>query len=319
MVVVGQGWSQLVREIAHTCKAALVPITVAQFADTETCVSLQDSEKIENASVLLAYQMTRFAYNSNMVESLGSFNDQLVGVLATIDLVRLMKAHSIVVLLPYLPYARQDESVCKRYQGAVFMLGRCLKALGVQMLATCDLHAPDIVDTYPVKIHHFSTEDFWKPVVLEHIIKDGDIRSFCIVSPDKGGEARAHTLATLLKTSHGYMRKVRLDTDIAKSLDLVGDVKGKQVILLDDIIDTGRTATSACDLLLKSGARAVHGCFTHGVFSRGSVHRLAESNFESIFVTDSIVGTELEYPSKVQVISLNGFLASRVAQWVKDL
>jgi|WetSurMetagenome_2_1015567.scaffolds.fasta_scaffold26323_2 ribose-phosphate pyrophosphokinase len=315
-VLVGQPWSGLTQEIAQRFNTSLIPITVAQFADTETFVSVKDYEKTKDKDVLLIYQLSRVKVDA-VVRSIqqSSINDQLMAVFELVDLLKLFGTRSISVVLPYFPYSRQDESVCKKYQGAVFMLGRCFKGLGVAQLAVCDLHAPSVVDSYPMKLMNIPLEHFWHNVIAEHIIAGNPKYQYCFVSPDKGGEDRVKKLAALFDISYAVIHKMRVAPDTAVSYDIVGDVYGKQAILIDDIVDTARTAHGACELLLSKGALHVYGCFTHAVLSAGASERLLESKFEKVFVTDSIVGGSLDHIKKLHIISLNGWLANSIVEW----
>ncbi len=315
-VLVGQHWSGLTQEIAQRFNTTLIPITVAQFADTETFVSIKDPEKFKDKDVLLVYQLFRVksdAVTRSFQQS--SINDQLLAIFELVDLLKLFGARSISVVLPYFPYSRQDESVCKKYQGAIFMLGRCFKGLGVKQLAVCDLHAPAVADSYPIKLIHISLENFWHNVIAEQIIAANPKYQYCFVSPDKGGEERVKKMASLFDVSYAVIHKMRIAPDTAVSYDIVGDVYGKKTILIDDIVDTAHTAYGACELLLSKGALHVYGCFTHAVLSAGACERILESKFEKVFVTDSIVGGSLDYIKKLQVIALNGWLANSIVEW----
>lgn len=311
VLVVGQDQTLLARHIAKKLNADIILCSTTQFADSETFLSLANPEKIAQARIVLVYQFFQS----------GSINDQLIGLFECVDQLKKLGSHSITALLPYLPYARQDQGVYKNCDGAAFMVGRCLRALGVQSIHACDVHAVSICPDYPLPLHNLSLENFWHTVILKKILqsyfaqvatKDRPLQDFCIVSPDEGGRERAEKIASLLVVSTAFVRKTRVAPDLAVSYELVGDVRGKRVILIDDIIDTGHTALGACDLLLAQGAVRVYGCFTHAVLAAGAQDRLAASRFAKIFVTDTVVGSEQGHGGTIEVVSINDHLAERL-------
>lgn len=315
VLVVGQDHLPLTRRIATELNAQVVTFTAIQFADAEAFVSLASPEKISQAQIVVVYQFSpRSSKESGTY--VGSINDQLMGLFECIDQLKILGARSIKVILPYLPYARHDHSSCKKYDGAAFMVGRCLRALGAQSMYASDVHAVSMCPDYPLPLHNLSLEAFWNNVILQKIIKQRSMYDFCIVSPDEGGRDRANKIASLLGLESAFMRKMRTTVDVAVSYELVGDVGGKQVILIDDIVDTARTAISACDLLLNQGATNVYGCFTHAVLASGAMDRLMASQFTKIFVTDTVIGNGQKPDDKVEVVSVNDFFAESMRDLV---
>jgi ribose-phosphate pyrophosphokinase len=310
-VVVGQSDIQLCHDIASTCKIPYIPLTISQFADSETIVTIENDGFIVDAHVLLVHQFSRVGSNGTV-----HINDQLIGLLEAIDLLRLMKARSIKVFLPYLSYSRQDFSTTKQFEGAIFMLGRCLKALGVTELWACDLHSPEICSSFPLPLRNITLDFLWAQMIQNEIISSAAIDSFCIVSPDHGGKQRAEHVASLLGVSFAYAHKVRVGADTAVGCELVGNVNGKKIIILDDIIDTARTAISACDLAFAQGAIDAYGCFTHAVFSVGSEQRFKQSSFKKIIITNTVLGV---LPDGVtHQISVNTFLVRQIIELINQ-
>ena len=314
LLVIGHKDSPLVHHIAAELNADAVTFTASQFADAEASLTLVHPEKISQAQIILVYQFVRRDVRQDLCA--GSINDQLIGLFECIDQLKILGAHSIKVLLPYLPYARHNQSVYKQYDGAAFMVGRCLRALGLDSIYACDLHAISMCPNYPLPLHNLSLEVFWNNVILQKIIQQHSMYDFCIVSPDEGGRDRAEKIASLLALPTAFIRKTRVAADMAESYELVGDVHGKQVVLIDDIVDTARTAISACDLLLEQGATYVYGCFTHAVLAADALDRLDVSRFTKIFVTDTVIGCSQKQAHKIQVVSVNNFLAERIRDLV---
>lgn len=318
LIVVGQSWSSFTSTLTQSLSADFVALTVASFADTETFVSFKDAARCAGKHIILVYQFVHFDGHQRISADNG-VNDQLIGVLQAIDILNQTQPSSLTVVMPYFPYARQEIAVDESSQGAVFMLGRCYQALGVNALAACDLHAPMIQRSYPVPLHHIQLTDFWYRVVRDHVLQGTPSDQLCIASPDEGGKERAKALASLLNAPLVVVHKKRVDHDVAVSYELIGDVHGKRVVILDDIIDTAHTAMGACDLLRSQGARAVYGCFTHAIFSQGARERLDQSNFEKILVSDSVLGLEFDGYKKIQTVTLTDYLVKMVSSWVRGL
>lgn len=300
-LVVGHSWSQLAHDVAAAHNADFIPLVIRQFADKEISVSLSYAEKIDQQDALLVYQISRQA-------EAGTLNDQAIGLFATVHQIKKFGARSIRVLLPYMPYGRQDNS------GLVFMIGQCLKGLGVDELIVCDLHEPSIISNFPIKISQISFDSFWATVITERIIKTGQEHDFCIVSPDEGGRGRAESVAKMLGVSSAFIRKNRVSVNTARARELIGDVAGKRVILVDDIIDTGNTAMSAVDLLLRRNAAEVVGCFSHGVLSKDAIKKIDQSPLQQFLITGTIDGISNHESKKLSVIALsNRILQSKLS------
>jgi ribose-phosphate pyrophosphokinase len=309
-IIIGLPESLLGREIATRCNGIFVPVRLSRFADSEVVSTLDNPEKISGSDVAVVFQF--FHGSAAMWAGVyGNINDQLMGLFAILDLLNTLKAKTLTVILPYFAYARQDESSCKKYPGAVFMIGRCLRALGVKQVIVCDVHAPDIAKTFPLPLTNITMEPFWATVIKEKFMRGVGANQFCIASPDEGGRLRAELVAAQLGISSVFVKKERVAPDNAVGYELVGAVQGKNVIIVDDIIDTAHTALSACALLLQHGAVAVYGCFAHAVLSVGALERLQQSRLQKVFVVDTIVGVELG--PQMNVVSINDYFSRAVA------
>ncbi len=301
MVVVGHQWSKLAPALAKHHQIAFVPFSIIQFADKEISIIIQEREKIDRQDIALVYQISH-------PEPANSINDQLVGLFYIVNHLKILGAQSIKVLLPYLPYGRQDLTPDKKSPGAVYMIGQSLKSLGVTAVFACDLHAPLIIKDFTIPLYNIALDHFWADTISRNIIKHGNPKDFCIVSPDKGGHERVQHVASLLGISSAFIRKNRIGIDIIQAQELIGNVSNKKIILLDDIIDTASTAISASNLILQQGAVSIFGCFTHAVLSAGSLERLAQSSFEQVFVTDTINRNQINVLSKLQILSIETYI-----------
>lgn len=299
ILIVGQKDSLLAFQIAQHLSSDLVSFWSQQFADAEISTTITEPQKIAHANILLVYQLHQAGNKC--------INDQVMELFVCVDQLKQLGAHNIKVLLPYLAYARQNEGL-GTYKGAAFMIGRCLRTLGADIVYTCDIHAIDTSDLYPLTLHNLSLERFWAEVITKNIIADNDSSNFCIASPDQGGQERAQKIATLLGLSTAFIHKSRPTSDTAVCHEVIGNVHGKQVILVDDIIDTARTASSACNLLLEHGAEKVHGCFTHAILAKDAAQRLMTSKFNKIFITDTILSPKVSDGQRIQIVSLQEYL-----------
>jgi len=217
-------------------------------------------------------------------------------------------ASNIILVLPYLPYARHE----KELTSVTHFFGTLLKQAGVDLLITSDVHSAEVESVMSLNLHNISLASLWSEHLTEKFIKEAPGQDWCLVSPDKGGRERVEQIAALLNLPMAVVKKERRGADQAKALELEGDVARKSVILIDDILDTGRTAISACDLLLERGAVRVIGCFSHPVFSPGAIERLSKSRMEKIVVTDTILFDVASGGEKFVKIFSAIFLADKI-------
>jgi len=311
VVVVGQKVNPLVTTLAQKHNATTLFFSITQFADTELFTTFEDAsnmQAIKNANVFVAYQ-----FPTRLVPTL-SVNDHLVVVTRIIDLVKNFAPASITLVVPYLPYSRQDRSTYSPFLGGVFTLGRILNAIGVEQIITCDLHAPIVAENFPMPITHISLDTFWVSVLKKQFDITIMQKDFCIVSPDKGGFSRAQAVATALQIPVAVTHKKRIGTDNTISIALEGSVEGKNVIIIDDIIDTGGTALGALDVVLKHGAKDVYACFSHAVFAKNALEKLVTNVYKKIMITNTLenVAVAQGTSGKVSVHDVNAFLAERI-------
>ena len=310
LVVVGQNWSGLAQECATFFNAPLLTFTQTHFADSESCVDFQHATNLSKATVILAFQFMP----TDRSETNGSLNDQLAALLQITDLLKTMGCKKIILFTPYLPYSRQDKSEDKKLPGSVFMLGRCLKSLGIEQIITCELHAPAVIATFPLPLFSISLEHFWSAVVKQRILDSILPENLCIVSPDQGGKDRAMRLANLLGVSYACTKKIRSSHDVAAGYELEGCVRNMVVLLLDDIVNTGHTALSASELCLGRGAQSIFGAFTHALLSGDATTKLGRSRIEKIFITDTICDKSIHADNKIRPIAIHQFLFQELAK-----
>lgn len=305
--IVSVGRSCLASDIADKFKKTVLSLELTHFADTESHIKLSNDiiNIIKDKSIFLVYQ---FEFASDKF-----INDQLFSSILLVNLLKKVGVEKIVLCLPYLPYSRSDKSDYGNFIGDIDLVCNILKLAGVESLISCDLHAPKIKDLVDLDILEVDMTDFWTDLLKEegfsNISKD-----ICLVSPDKGAMERNRKVAVELAADFAFIEKVRVKADLPMMFSLHGNVKGKTVIILDDIIDTARTSVSACDLLLKHGAKKVIGCFTHAVLSDGAVDRIEQSKFEKVFVTDSVaLNVSSGLSKKFSVKTIGDFLCQKIS------
>lgn len=312
LVVVNCQESQLSKDFAYLLKSPLIQAKIRKFADTEIYVDIKETDFITEAHVLFPYQ---FSLLSNQSES--SLNEQFIAFLLTADLIKNLGAKKIIAILPYLPYSRQELSFSGKCAGPLKLWGDFLQSAGINELFVCDPHSEQVVLLLTPKTKEIDLSKFWSEFIQTNFKDELHQNNLCIASPDKGGIKRANKIADILNIPLVWIEKKRLAPDTPIALTLKGDVSGKFVIIVDDILDTGKTALQACSLLKTKGATDVASIFTHAVFSKGSFDRLTKSAFSHVFISDTLLLEELKFKqNKISIHSINRYLIEKV---LKDL
>ena len=188
------------------------------------------------------------------------------------------------------------------------MLGTCFKALGVTAVYAMQLHDPLVIGTFPVPLYDITLESVWANVIKQQIIKNEIESSWCIASPDQGGLERAQRVADLCGLPVVSIQKTRMQQDAPVVHDLQGDVEGKHVILIDDIVDTAGTLSKAAELLISKGAESVRAFCTHPVLSGKAFEKVDSSKLTELIVTDTI--PLRGHSDKIKVLSSAELFAS---------
>ena len=209
--------------------------------------------------------------------------DNLLELLLMIDAAKRASAYKIIAVMPYFGFARQDRKDRPRVSIGAKLVADMLSTAGINRLITMDLHADQIQGFFDVPVDHLSAAALFIP----HIHKMG-LRDIVVASPDVGGTKRANVFAKHLKTDLVICHKSRSKANRIDSMTLIGDVENKDVIIVDDIIDTAGTITKAADLMKLKGARSVRAFVTHGVLSGPAFERIEASGLDEVLITDSI-------------------------------
>ncbi len=260
----------LSQEVARYLGMDLGPMIRKRFADGELYVQIQES--IRGCDVYL------------IQPSCQPVNDHLMELLIMIDACRRASARQITAVIPYYGYARADRKTAGRESITAKLVANLITQAGANRVLAMDLHAAQIQGYFDIPFDHV----YGSPVILDYLISKG-LQDIVVVSPDVGGVARARAFAKKLNDAPlAIIDKRRQAHNVAEVLNIIGDVRGKTAILVDDMIDTGGTIAEGARLLRQEGASQVYACATHAVFSPPAIERLSSGVFEEVIVTNTI-------------------------------
>ena len=269
----------------------LGPLEVAQFSDGEFQPSF--SESVRGA--------TCFIIQSSFPPA-----DNLMELLLTIDAAKRASANKVIAVVPYFGWARQDRKDKPRVSIGAKVVANMFRAVGTDSLMTCDLHADQIQGFFDFPVNHlYSSMDFLDILKkLQRANKD----TFTIAAPDMGGAKRAHAYAKNLHCPVVICHKTRARANVVEKIQPIGEVEGRDIIIVDDIIDTAGTLTAAANELFKRGANSVRAFATHAVLSGPALERIHNSALEEVYVTDTRPLTKdpdkQQYLEKIKVVSM---------------
>ncbi|MBI1778134.1 MAG: ribose-phosphate pyrophosphokinase [Proteobacteria bacterium] len=266
------------RPLAEAIGAYLnLPLTkasVRRFSDLEIFVEIHENIRGEDVFVL---QSTSYPANDNLME-----------LLVTLDALRRSSARRVTAVLPYYGYARQDRKSGPRTPISAKLVANLITTAGADRVLTMDLHAAQIQGFFDIPTDNL----YSAPVFVKDIKEKYDGDELVIVSPDVGGVLRARAIARRLEADLAIIDKRRERAGVSEVMNVIGDVKGRRCILIDDIVDSGGTLVNAAEALIDHGATSVSAYITHGVLSGGAVARVTASPLEAMVLTDSIQATE---------------------------
>ena len=240
-------------------------------------------------------------------------NDALLELLMMIDAAQGASAHRIIAVTPWYGYARQDKKSAPREPISARVVAKCLEGVGVDRLLTMDLHAGQVQGFFHVPVDHMTA----MPMLTQWFVDQNISDELVIVSPDAGRVKMARNFARKIGTTFAVMEKERPAQQVAEIGYVVGDVKGKTAVLVDDMIDTAGTLCAAAETVLEEGAARVIACATHGVFSDPAFERLQGSGIERIVVTDTIP-LRSGAPDNITVLSTASTFADSIRRIFTD-
>lgn len=276
----------LAKKICDYLKMPLGGAKVTTFSDGEIQIEIDDNVRTKDVFIV---QSTCCPVNNNLVE-----------LLLMLDAMKRASASHITAVLPYYGYARQDKKVAPRVPISAKLVADLITAAGADRLITIDLHAGQIQGFFNIPVDNL----FAAPVILKYI-RNAFTNDIVVVSPDAGGVERARAFAKRLQASLAIVDKRRTAPNEAKAMAVIGDVRDKTAIILDDMVDTAGTMTEAVGVLLENGATEVHACCVHPVLSGPAIGRLQSSELQSLVVTDTIpLSPEAAACDKIKVLSI---------------
>ena len=286
-IVSGNSNMQLAKDISSYLKVPTVKASIKKFPDKEIFVEIQENVRGEDVFVI---QSTSFPANDHVME-----------LLITIDALRRGSAKRISAIMPYYGYARQDRKSGPRTPISAKLVANLISIAGADRALMVDLHAGQIQGFFDIPTDNL----FAAPVFIKDIKTKFKSSNTIIVSPDVGGVVRARAIAKRVECDLAIIDKRREKAGISEVMNIIGDVKNKDCILIDDICDTAGTLTNAAFALKKSGAKSVFSYTTHGVLSKPAVERINNSPIDKMIITDSILANdEVKNSSKIEQITI---------------
>ena len=295
MIFAGSANPQLAAAVAKRLNIPLGAVSVDRFSDGEVMIELLENVRGRDCFVL---QSTCVPTNDNLME-----------VLIMIDALKRASAARVTAALPYFGYARQDRRPrSARVAISAKVVANMLEAVGVDRVLTMDLHADQIQGFFDVPVDNI----YAAPILLGDLWKHG-YEDLLVVSPDVGGVVRARALAKRLESDLAIIDKRRPKANDAEVMNIIGDVKGRTCVIMDDMVDTAGTLAKAAQALKDEGAIKVLAYCTHPVLSGGAVERIANSALDEVVVTDSIpLREDAKNCSKIRVLSVVDLLAETI-------
>jgi ribose-phosphate pyrophosphokinase len=268
-VIAGNAHPGLAESLARELNAPLLAPEIGAFADGEIHVHV--SQDVRKADVFIVQP------------TCSSVNDHLMVLALLADAVRAAGAARVIGIVPYFGYARQEQRALPGDPRSAQVVGRLLGCVGIDHLVVVDLHAPALESALPMSATLLRADEVFLPRIRDLVVRD-----ITIVSPDAGGLKRAQRYALALNAPLAVIAKIRPRSDSAEAVQVLGDVKDRTCLVVDDMASTGRTLASAAQALRQAGAKALHAIFTHAVMAPGALDRIEAAKFDTVLTSDSI-------------------------------
>jgi ribose-phosphate pyrophosphokinase len=293
------------RPLAEAVAAALnLPLTrasIRRFADMEVFVEIHENVRGEDVFVI---QSTSYPANDNLME-----------LLITLDALRRGSARRVTAVVPYFGYARQDRKSGPRTPISAKLVANLITEAGANRVLTMDLHAGQIQGFFDIPVDNL----YAAPLFSRDIKERFNGHELMVVSPDVGGVLRARIIARRLNTDLAIIDKRRERAGVSDVMNIIGDVRDRDCILIDDIVDSGGTLVNAADALLKYGAKEVSAYLTHGVLSGGAVARITGSQLKELVITDSIQPTDAVHKAaNIRVLSVASLIGEAIGRTASE-
>ena len=291
----GNSNKPLSKKIAKYLKSKLVNSSIRNFSDGEIYVEI--NENIRGNSIFLIQSISSPA------------NDNLMELLLCIDALKRSSAKNITAVIPYFGYARQDRKVAPRTSISAKLVSNLITKAGADRVVTVDLHAGQIQGFFDIPVDNL----FATPIFARHVNKKIKSKNLICVAPDVGGTERARALGKILNVGLAIVDKRRPKPGQSQVMNIVGDVKGKTCIIVDDIIDSGGTIVNAAKALKDRGAKEVYVYITHGVLSGEAVKKIKNSVIKNLVITDTIDNVNRTKGAKnIEVLSISSLMGEAI-------
>lgn len=288
----------LAEEIARYLKVSLMKAEVGTFSDGEIRIEIEENTRGADAFVI---QSTCPPVNDNLME-----------LLIMIDALRRASARRITAVIPYYGYARQDRKIKPRVPITAKLVANLIATAGVNRILVMDLHAGQIQGFFDIPVDHL----FAAPTLISYFKKK--IENLVVVAPDPGAVERAAAFAKRLKAPLAIIDKRRPEPGIAKVFSVIGSVRGKNTVLVDDMIDSGGSVIESARILAEQGAKSIYVSCTHPVFSDSAVKKLQESPIREIIITNTIPLARSDDCGKIKVLSVAALLGEAIKRIHKE-
>ncbi len=291
-IFAGNASLSLAQAICSRLKTPLGDAEVSRFEDGE--VSVRFNENIRGSDVFI-------------VQATGAPAENLMELLVMLDAAKRASARRVTAVLPYFGYARQDRKDQPRAPISAKLVANLITVAGADRALTMDLHSAQIQGFFDIPFDHL----YAAPVLIEHFARK-NIPNLMVVAPDIGSVKMARAYAKRLGAELGLVDKRRPKPDAVEVMNIIGEVEGRNVVLFDDVVTTGRTLLQAAETIRKAGAKEVYAGVTHGMFAPGSLERIANSSIRQLVITDTIHHKPGGLPANVTELSVAGLLGEAV-------
>ena len=294
-LLTGNSNKNLSQKISKYLKNRLVNSSIRKFSDGEIYIEI--NENIRGNSIFIIQSVSSPA------------NDNLMELLLCIDALKRSSAKNITAVIPYFGYARQDRKVVPRTSISAKLVSNLITKAGADRIVTIDLHSGQIQGFFDIPVDNL----FATPIFARHIKKKLKTKNLICVAPDVGGTARARALGKMLHVELAIVDKRRPAPGKSEVMNVIGNVKGKTCILVDDIIDSGGTIVNAAAALKKRGAKDVHVYVTHGVLSGNAVDKIKKSNIKNLVITDTIDNSnKVKNTKNIEVLTISNLVGEAI-------
>ena len=294
-ILAGTSNLKLCRNIASKLKLKLINTNIKRFQDNEIYVEI--NENIRGNSIFVIQSTSNPA------------NDNLMELLICIDALRRSSAKNITAVIPYFGYARQDRKVVPRTAISAKLVSNLITNAGANRILSVDLHAGQIQGFFDIPVDNL----FATPIFARHIKKNININNLICVAPDVGGVERTRALSRRINVGIAIIDKRRPAPGKSEVMNIVGNVKNKICVIVDDIIDSGGTIVNAAKALKDKGAKEIYVYITHAVLSGSAVDKIKKSQIKKLIITDTIDNSQkIKNNSKIEVLSISSLMAEAI-------